>query len=156
MCSSDSPPLDVTGGGIDDRHTPGPLSAFSPSAITSPGISHHSHHRGEATPPLQPPPSLVPSTSMSRITSPQAFSNTSSRLASPTQVPSSSTSSSSSGSSLLDTAAWDPLQESVQETAARLLFMAVKWAKNLPSFSSLPFRDQVRQLRRYFTCLQYC
>lgn len=38
---------------------------------------------------------------------------------------------------------WDPLQESVQETAARLLFMAVKWAKNLPSFSSLPFRDQV-------------
>ncbi|KAF2355041.1 Nuclear hormone receptor ligand-binding domain, partial [Trinorchestia longiramus] len=33
--------------------------------------------------------------------------------------------------------------ESVQETAARLLFMAVKWAKNLPSFSSLPFRDQV-------------
>ncbi|XP_070542100.1 photoreceptor-specific nuclear receptor-like isoform X2 [Ptychodera flava] len=33
--------------------------------------------------------------------------------------------------------------ESVYETSARLLFMAVKWAKNLPSFSALPFRDQV-------------
>ncbi|KAJ7311404.1 hypothetical protein JRQ81_007031 [Phrynocephalus forsythii] len=33
--------------------------------------------------------------------------------------------------------------ESVYETSARLLFMAVKWAKNLPIFSNLPFRDQV-------------
>ncbi|XP_008477636.2 photoreceptor-specific nuclear receptor-like, partial [Diaphorina citri] len=33
--------------------------------------------------------------------------------------------------------------ESVYETSARLLFMAVKWAKNLPSFAALPFRDQV-------------
>nr|XP_034826570.1 photoreceptor-specific nuclear receptor-like [Maniola hyperantus] len=33
--------------------------------------------------------------------------------------------------------------ESAAETAARLLFMAVKWAKNLPSFASLAFRDQV-------------
>ncbi|XP_047519659.1 photoreceptor-specific nuclear receptor-like isoform X1 [Pieris napi] len=33
--------------------------------------------------------------------------------------------------------------ESAAETAARLLFMAVKWAKNLPSFASLSFRDQV-------------
>nr|KAF7427614.1 hypothetical protein H0235_007308 [Vespula pensylvanica] len=32
--------------------------------------------------------------------------------------------------------------ETVYETSARLLFMAVKWAKNLPSFASLPFRDQ--------------
>ncbi|XP_071550840.1 photoreceptor-specific nuclear receptor isoform X1 [Panulirus ornatus] len=57
---------------------------------------------------------------------------------------SSCSSSSSSGTSYVETAPlWDPLQESVQETAARLLFMAVKWAKNLPSFSSLPFRDQV-------------
>ncbi|KAJ1521311.1 hypothetical protein ONE63_002989 [Megalurothrips usitatus] len=36
-----------------------------------------------------------------------------------------------------------PMHETVYETAARLLFMAVKWAKNLPSFASLPFRDQV-------------
>ncbi|KAF6197484.1 hypothetical protein GE061_020150, partial [Apolygus lucorum] len=35
------------------------------------------------------------------------------------------------------------VQETVYETAARLLFMAVKWAKNLPSFALLPFRDQV-------------
>ncbi|XP_078285859.1 photoreceptor-specific nuclear receptor [Rhinoraja longicauda] len=33
--------------------------------------------------------------------------------------------------------------ESVYEASARLLFMAVKWAKNLPVFSNLPFRDQV-------------
>ncbi|XP_040824418.1 photoreceptor-specific nuclear receptor [Ochotona curzoniae] len=33
--------------------------------------------------------------------------------------------------------------DSVHETSARLLFMAVKWAKNLPAFSNLPFRDQV-------------
>lgn len=34
-------------------------------------------------------------------------------------------------------------QETVYETSARLLFMAVKWAKNLPSFAELAFRDQV-------------
>ncbi|XP_042877613.1 photoreceptor-specific nuclear receptor-like [Penaeus japonicus] len=62
----------------------------------------------------------------------------------PPPVSSCSSSSSSSGASYVEPAPlWDPLQESVQETAARLLFMAVKWAKNLPSFSSLPFRDQV-------------
>lgn len=34
-------------------------------------------------------------------------------------------------------------QETVYECSARLLFMAVRWAKNLPSFANLPFRDQV-------------
>ena len=38
--------------------------------------------------------------------------------------------------------------ENVYETSARLLFMSVKWAKNLPVFSNLPFRDQVRKSRR--------
>uniref|UniRef100_A0A3P9KCS9 Photoreceptor-specific nuclear receptor n=1 Tax=Oryzias latipes TaxID=8090 RepID=A0A3P9KCS9_ORYLA len=33
--------------------------------------------------------------------------------------------------------------ESVYETSARLLFMSVKWTKNLPIFAHLPFRDQV-------------
>lgn len=33
--------------------------------------------------------------------------------------------------------------DSIHETSARLLFMAVKWAKSLPVFSNLPFRDQV-------------
>ncbi|XP_075391679.1 photoreceptor-specific nuclear receptor [Tenrec ecaudatus] len=37
---------------------------------------------------------------------------------------------------------WSP-PCSIHETSARLLFMAVKWAKNLPVFSNLPFRDQV-------------
>ncbi|CAG9568583.1 unnamed protein product [Danaus chrysippus] len=36
--------------------------------------------------------------------------------------------------------------ESAAETAARLLFMAVKWARNLPSFAGLAFRDQVTLL----------
>ncbi|CAL4112626.1 unnamed protein product [Meganyctiphanes norvegica] len=68
-----------------------------------------------------------------------------SSLLPPVSSCSSSTSSSTGGSYTEGgtTSLWDPLQESVQETAARLLFMAVKWAKNLPSFSSLPFRDQV-------------
>ncbi|RZF41447.1 hypothetical protein LSTR_LSTR000161 [Laodelphax striatellus] len=38
---------------------------------------------------------------------------------------------------------YPPVHETIYETSARLLFMAVKWAKNLPSFASLPFRDQV-------------
>ena len=33
--------------------------------------------------------------------------------------------------------------EAVCEAAAKLLFMSVKWARNIPSFMSLPFRDQV-------------
>ncbi|XP_071821715.1 nuclear receptor subfamily 2 group E member 1-like isoform X2 [Apostichopus japonicus] len=32
--------------------------------------------------------------------------------------------------------------ESIPECAARLLFMTVKWARGLPAFLSLPFRDQ--------------
>lgn len=43
--------------------------------------------------------------------------------------------------------------ENVYETSARLLFMSVKWAKNLPVFSNLPFRDQVRlTVVRVFFC----
>lgn len=33
--------------------------------------------------------------------------------------------------------------ETLCEAAARLLFMSVKWAKSVPAFLSLPFRDQV-------------
>ena len=33
--------------------------------------------------------------------------------------------------------------ETVYETAARLLFMSVRWTKNLASFSALPSNDQV-------------
>jgi hypothetical protein len=43
----------------------------------------------------------------------------------------------------LPSAIYNPAHETIYETAARLLFMAVKWAKNLPSFGTLPFRDQV-------------
>ncbi|XP_071955844.1 nuclear receptor subfamily 2 group E member 1-like isoform X2 [Antedon mediterranea] len=34
-------------------------------------------------------------------------------------------------------------KESVAEIAARLLFLSVKWAKHIPSFRILPYRDQV-------------
>ncbi len=43
--------------------------------------------------------------------------------------------------------------ETVYETSARLLFMAVKWAKNLPSFASLAFRDQVILLEESWAAL---
>ena len=33
--------------------------------------------------------------------------------------------------------------EAICEAAARLLFMSVKWAKTVPAFVALPFRDQV-------------
>lgn len=33
--------------------------------------------------------------------------------------------------------------ESIHEASARLLFMAIKWCKSLPSFTSLPLTDQV-------------
>ncbi|XP_071167327.1 photoreceptor-specific nuclear receptor-like isoform X1 [Mytilus edulis] len=42
-----------------------------------------------------------------------------------------------------DVSLYSPGQETVYECSARLLFMAVRWTKNLPSFANLPFRDQV-------------
>ncbi|XP_077989479.1 photoreceptor-specific nuclear receptor-like [Glandiceps talaboti] len=47
------------------------------------------------------------------------------------------------GMNIRDVPVYTNTPESIYETSARLLFMAVKWAKNLPSFSALPFRDQV-------------
>ncbi|KAL1241613.1 Nuclear hormone receptor [Trichinella spiralis] len=40
--------------------------------------------------------------------------------------------------------ATSPVQDSVYETSMRLLLMVVKWAKSLPSFMALSFRDQVK------------
>lgn len=37
--------------------------------------------------------------------------------------------------------------ESVCESAARLLFMSIKWAKSVPAFSTLSLQDQVRHLQ---------
>ena len=36
--------------------------------------------------------------------------------------------------------------ETIYEWSARLLFMSVQWSKSLPSFSTLPYRDQVCSL----------
>ena len=33
--------------------------------------------------------------------------------------------------------------EGIYETAARLLYLSVTWARNLPAFIQLPFRDQI-------------
>lgn len=41
------------------------------------------------------------------------------------------------------TAMYHTPYDNIYEISARLLFTAVKWAKNLPSFAALPFRDQV-------------
>ncbi|RXG54493.1 Photoreceptor-specific nuclear receptor [Armadillidium vulgare] len=114
--------------------------------------------RGFLAPP-PPPTSTSPfnSSSLSHVTANHSLIPSSSSLAcipsssttgvglssAPLAPTSSSSSSSSTSSHTNEGGLWDPLQESVQETAARLLFMAVKWAKNLPSFSSLAFRDQV-------------
>jgi hypothetical protein len=35
--------------------------------------------------------------------------------------------------------------ETIQEASARLLFMSIKWCKSLPSFITLPLRDQVNK-----------
>ena len=35
------------------------------------------------------------------------------------------------------------LSENINEMAARLLFMNVKWAQHVPAFTSLPYRDQM-------------
>lgn len=39
--------------------------------------------------------------------------------------------------------------ESVCESAARLLFMSIKWAKSVPAFSTLPLPDQVNKVDEY-------
>ena len=38
--------------------------------------------------------------------------------------------------------------EAICEVAARLLFMSVKWTKNVPAFLGLPFSDQVLLLEQ--------
>ncbi|PVD19649.1 hypothetical protein C0Q70_20139 [Pomacea canaliculata] len=46
------------------------------------------------------------------------------------------------GAVYTESALYPPGPETLYECSARLLFMAVRWAKNLPSFANLPFRDQ--------------
>uniref|UniRef100_A0A8C4Q553 Nuclear receptor subfamily 2, group E, member 1 n=1 Tax=Eptatretus burgeri TaxID=7764 RepID=A0A8C4Q553_EPTBU len=41
----------------------------------------------------------------------------------------------------------DVIAEVVCESAARLLFMSIRWAKGLPAFTSLPYEDQLLQLQ---------
>lgn len=43
--------------------------------------------------------------------------------------------------------------ESVCESAARLLFMSIKWAKSVPAFSTLSLQDQVRKLWCSLACM---
>ena len=57
--------------------------------------------------------------------------------------PPASVATASAGTAAAAAAASQLVHENNQEICARLLFMAVKWTKNLTSFASLPFRDQV-------------
>ena len=41
--------------------------------------------------------------------------------------------------------------EGMYETAAKLLFTSVKWARSIPSFLTLPFRDQAILLEESWT-----
>lgn len=41
--------------------------------------------------------------------------------------------------------------EGIYEMAAKMLFMSVKWARNIPSFLALPFRDQAILLEESWT-----
>ncbi|GAB0088573.1 nuclear receptor subfamily 2 group E member 1-like [Sergentomyia squamirostris] len=52
------------------------------------------------------------------------------------------TSSEESAISLCTNTRNPPQKEAIFESAAKLLFLAVKWAKNVPSFAQLPSRDQ--------------
>lgn len=45
--------------------------------------------------------------------------------------------------------------ETIYECSARILFMAVKWSKSLPSFANLPFRDQVLKTFVIIVFLRY-
>lgn len=48
---------------------------------------------------------------------------------------------------------------SVYEISARLLFMAIKWCKSMPSFAALPLSDQVKifkiTIKKYFSTFNY-
>lgn len=43
----------------------------------------------------------------------------------------------------ITTSLYSSTPDAICESAARLLFISVKWARNIPSFVNLPFRDQV-------------
>lgn len=45
--------------------------------------------------------------------------------------------------------------ENICELAARLLFSAVEWAKNIPFFPDLQLMDQVNQVHFYLSFLFY-
>jgi hypothetical protein len=70
----------------------------------------------------------------------------------------------SSAATAAAVAASQLVHENNHEICARLLFMAVKWTKNLTSFASLPFRDQVAThmlhkrnfLRNHATFCAFC
>ena len=59
------------------------------------------------------------------------------------EVAATSASASASAAATAAATASQLVHENNHEICARLLFMAVKWTKNLTSFASLPFRDQV-------------
>lgn len=125
----------------------GSLSSLSPP-LGGPVPPFFSHQRGPAEPSHQSPPPQSPPLCSSEGSSSVSVGGESVPAAglSPAlgaMVPASNT-------------------ETIYETAARLLFMAVRWTKNLASFASLPFRDQVLLLEEswselFLLCsIQWC
>lgn len=132
--------------------TESPLpSGPPPSKIARGGFHPRSHYHHVSSPPQQGPPSSTvshpppltplsgPMPTLSSISwySPESIQQQHHEQQQQ-QTPPVSAATTAFLSSLHQT------QDSVYETAARLLFMAVKWAKSLPSFAALPFRDQVQ------------
>ncbi|ESO05634.1 hypothetical protein HELRODRAFT_139475, partial [Helobdella robusta] len=112
------------------QHHPSPhatISATHPAFNPHKSNHHHHHHR------------MMSSRSNSRSNQQQQQQQ---------QQSSSSSSSSSSSAVVIYPEGMAPTfypmgHETMYECSARLLFMAVKWSKSLPSFANLPFRDQV-------------
>ena len=135
--------LSAAAGLIDPPPPPAPTSGFS-----SPPSDKQQH-----SPASPPPPPSAGSLSSGQPKKEDPSTPPPSSQPPPPAPPPLSCNRSGSGSdeeifpenSLLDMKIY-PLNESNHEIAARLLFMAVRWTKNLTSFASLPFRDQVSKL----------
>ena len=82
--------------------------------------------------------------SSSQIPKDESSNDTEDPIPLPPQPSASSTASAATAAAAA--AASQLVHENNHEICARLLFMAVKWTKNLTSFASLPFRDQVKKM----------
>lgn len=146
---------------------------FAPGSFFMPLPLHFQTHSGAAAVPPQPsaaihtyfsslpvaPPYLDPSprvgllierlfgrTLLSPLQSPDEFKESLSLVPGDDEVTSSETPQFSLSDSLARTSRRCN-KDAIFESAAKLLFMAVKWAKSVPSFASLPLDDRTILIR---------